>query len=308
MDNWPTLKPGDIIDVVAPASACKRSELNGAIRYLKKAGFKPRVPKNIFSGKSQLFAQTDKERLKQLVQALKAKDSKAVWCVRGGYGAIRLLPDLAKIKIPKTSKILVGYSDVTTLHSFLNANWRWSTLHGPLLDRFGRHANLPQETRELWGLLNGTRKQMEFTGLKPLNLAARKPRRLNGAVIGGNLTVLHSSLGTPWQVHPRGHMVFFEDLGERPHRLDRMLTQLTQAGFFKGAKAVLFGDILIKNSKDRRLIWQDVLPRFAASLKVPVLAGLPCGHGRIQRPLPLMTKAVLQTGGRGKLTVAAARK
>lgn len=306
--SWPTLKPGDVIDVVAPASACKKSELKNAVRFLRQLGYRPRVPKNIFSNRSKIFAQSDEQRLSQFSRALRAKDSKAIWCVRGGYGAVRLLPGLEKISLPRRAKIFLGYSDITTLHSWLNAKWKWPTVHGPLLDRFGRGTNRPKETREILGLLNGKVESIWFSGLKPMNSAASRRRRIRGGIVGGNLSVLLGSLGTPWQFLPRGHIVFFEDLGEKPHRLDRMLTQMQQAGFFKGAKAVIFGDVLFSDVKLKRLIDQDVLPRFAKSLKIPVMRGLPCGHGKTQRPLPFLTEAVLTTGRSGQLHVAAAAR
>lgn len=301
---WAALKKGDIVDIVAPASACKLSELNGAIRFLKSKGLKPRVHRDIFMRKPTLFAQTDEVRFAQLKQALLAKDSKAVWCVRGGYGALRLLPMMQKLAVPKTAKVFIGYSDITTLHAFLNSHWRWPTMHGPLLDRFGRGANLPRETKETFGMLFGTRQKIVFDGLKPLNAAARAKRKIKGKVVGGNIAVIQSGLGTPWQVSPNGHFVFLEDTGERPHRLDRMLTQMTQAGYFKRARAVIFGPLLVAETKDKRLIWDEVIPRFAKAMKIPVFTGLTSGHGRIQRPLPLMTTSVLETGAEGRLTVS----
>jgi muramoyltetrapeptide carboxypeptidase len=304
--SWSPLKRGDIVDIIAPASACSRSELQGGVRFLKKMGLVPRLSKKIFAPGAKIFAQSDAERLAQLVKALKAKDSKAIWCVRGGYGSLRLLPALAKVKRPALCKLLIGYSDITTLHVFLQAEWKWPTLHGPLLDRFGRGDNLPQETAETFGLLFGERENIVFKNLKPLNRAARKSGKIKGSVIGGNLATLQSSLGTPWQVLPSGHFVFLEDTGERPHRLDRMLAQLVQVGYFKNAKGVIFGPLLVAAARDRRLIWSDVLPRFAQSLKIPVLAGVLSGHGPVQRPLPLLTAAELRLGPKAcELTVKA---
>lgn len=301
--SWPVLNRGDIVDVIAPASACRRSELNGAIKWLKAQGFQPRVPINIFSRGHATFAQTDEVRFAHLKRALLAEDSKAIWCVRGGYGALRLMPQLARIKKPKFAKIIVGYSDITTLHSYFNGAWAWPTLHGPLLDRFGRKANRTKETREVLALLRGTLEDIRFAGLSPVNSLARKKRKIRGPLVGGNIAVLQSSLGTKYAYRPQGHIVFFEDIGERPHRLDRMLTQFLQAGYFERARAVVFGSLLVNDVKDRRLIYQDVLPRFASALKIPVLTGLPCGHGKVQRPLPLLTNAQLELGSNPKLTV-----
>lgn len=289
------LKPGDIVDVVAPAWKCKRSELSAAVRFLKGWGLEPRVPKDIF-GRSPMFAHSDEERFQQLKMALTAKDSAAVWCVRGGYGLIRLLPLLDKLKRPKHTKLVIGYSDITTLHLFLDQKWGWPSWHGPLLDRFGRGEHKPRQVREIRNLLFGLEDQVEFNGLKPLNVAARKSKILSGHVVGGNIVTLSSSLGTPWGPKSNNAIVFFEEIGERPYRIDRMLTQLQQAGYFSNAKAVIFGDMISPQGKDQKLLWRDVIARFAEQQKIPVLKGLPVGHGDIQRTLPFATESRLFLG------------
>lgn len=299
---------GEVVEVIAPASACARDELRGAIRFLKDLGLEPRVPRNIF-GRTKIFSQTDDERFRQLQKALTTRDSRLIWCVRGGYGSIRLMPDLAKLKRPSSPKLLIGYSDITTLHQFFQQEWGWPSIHGPLLDRFGRGANRPQETAELLGYLLGTREEQVFRGLKPLNRAALSKRKLKGVVRGGNLAVLQSGLGTPWtfavnktarSLDRDGVFLFLEDIGERPHRLDRMLTQLIQSGVVNSVKSILFGPLQVSDPKDHKLIWQDVIPRFASQVAVPVLKGMPCGHGDIQRPLPFGTEATLQLSANGR--------
>ncbi len=301
--KWEPLAAGDIVDVVAPAWACSRQELNGALRFLRSLGLKPRVPKNIFA-KVPMFAQTDENRFRQLSRALCAEDSKAVWCLRGGYGTLRLLPALARLRKPAKNKLFIGYSDITSLHTFLNAVWGWPTIHGPVLDRFGRGEHGVKETRELKRMIFGIAGHIEFVGLTPMNSAARKRRTVKGSVVGGNLATMQSSLGTPWDARPRSQIVFFEDQGERPHRLDRMLTQMKQAGYFDGVKAVVFGNFLFSSNKDKKLAFTDVLPRFAASVDFPVLKGVDVGHGKIQRPLPFLTSAELSLGPKsGSLVV-----
>ena len=117
--------------------------------------------------------------------------------------------------------------------------------------------------------------------------------------------MLQSGLGTPGGLDPRGALVFFEDIGERPHRVDRMLTQFRQAGWFKRARAVVFGDFNLTLAADRRQLWREVIPRFAAMVDIPVVAGVPCGHcvGK-QLTLPLNTKAKLQLGRVPSLNVS----
>lgn len=297
------VKSGDIVDVVAPASACTRAELVQGVHAIRRLGLVPRVPKNLF-GRSHLFANSDALRLKHLQRAIYAADSKLVWCVRGGYGAIRLMPEVVRWRRPTHSKIFLGYSDITTLHLDFNQRWGWPTLHGPLLDRFGRDGLTPRERKELLGLISGTLREVEFNGLKALNRQARQTRVVRGRVLGGNMTVMASGLGTASALKPGPHILFFEDTGERPHRVDRMLTQMTQAGWFKNCRAIVLGGFILKDPRDLRILRQDVFPRFAATLKIPFLAGLAVGHkDRGQRTLPLNTPARLYLGQSPRLVV-----
>lgn len=291
--KWPEITKGDLIDVIAPASSCQLQDLEHGVQFLETRGFRVRVPQDIFSSQSAILAQEDSIRFAHLKAALQAKDSKMIWCVRGGYGALRLIPQLAKLKRPKICKILLGYSDVTTLHNFLNGFWKWPTLHAPLLDRFGKGSQTKIEELEVFDLLLNTESQVMHKNLVPLNELAHKKQVVNAGIVGGNLTVLVSSLGTPWHVQPKGQIVFFEDLGERPHRLDRMFSQLIQSGFFKNAKAIIFGDMLVKEETDQKVMWEEVIPRFADHVRKPVFKGLEAGHGPIQRPIPLMASSRL---------------
>jgi muramoyltetrapeptide carboxypeptidase len=251
-------------------------------------------------GRSKLFAQSDEERLKQLKAALLAKDSDAIWCARGGYGSLRLLPELAKLKRPKKFKWLLGYSDITTLHLFLNSKWGWPTLHSPNLDRFGRGAALMQEVIELNSILFNQEVYLAHK-LTPLNAAAKKKTTLKGSIVGGNMACLQASFGTPWGMAPQKRILFFEDISERPHRMDRMFTQMGQAGLFNKAQAVVFGDMTGLSNMDERLLWNDVIARFAASQKIPVLRGVRAGHGKLQRTIPFLTDATLHLGTAAKL-------
>lgn len=301
--QFSALKPGDIVDVVAPASKCSVAELNAGLRHIKKLGLIPRVPAGIF-GKSVLFSNSDKKRLEQFKRAVYARDSKMIWCVRGGYGAIRLMPEILKWKKPATGKIFLGYSDVSTLHQHFNQKWKWPTLHGPLIDRFGRETTPAKEIRELTAILFGRKNEVVFQNLKPLNALARKAKTIKGPVWGGNVATLQSSLGTAAAFKGRGGILFFEDTGERPHRMDRMLTHMLQAGVFEGCKAIVLGDFMLAKPIDRRHLWQDVFARFAAEIKVPLLKGIPAGHNpKLQRPVPFHTPAVLKIGAHATLTI-----
>lgn len=286
------LKDGDVIDVVAPGFRCSQKELQDGVRFLMEWGFVPRVPHDLF-GPSKLFSNTDSKRLKHLQKAFYAKDSKAIWCLRGGYGSIRLLEDLKKMRKPSQAKWLLGYSDITSLHEFAMSRWGWVTFHSPLLDRLGRGEFSAQETKELKQFLLGKKTKVEFDGLKVL-YAPKSKAKLSGVIHGGNMTVLQSSLGTDFQMRRHSGFLFFEDVGERPHRVDRMITQMSLAGVFDKTKAILLGDFLVSDKTEQKNIFYDVWMRFAQEKKIPVIMNMPVGHGVRQRLLPLGTMSTLE--------------
>lgn len=297
------LQPGDVIDVVAPASRFPMADLNRAVKMLRRMGFYPRVPRNILRP-TALHANRDEVRLAHLKRALLSPDSAAVWCARGGYGSMRLLPAMKKWSRPKRAKILIGFSDITSLHTFVNQEWNWPSLHASVLVRLGRGEIEGREFKSLMGLLTGRSQVIDFLALRPLNSIARRNRSISGVVRGGNMAVLQAGLGTPFKLHPKDSILFFEDIGERPHRVDRMLTQMTQAGFFNQARAVVFGDFELDKAEDRRVLMSEVFKPFAQSVKIPVVMGMPVGHHpKRQMPLPLNTRAHLYLGARPRLQV-----
>ncbi|MBX2986421.1 MAG: LD-carboxypeptidase [Bdellovibrionaceae bacterium] len=299
---WRPLRAGDIVDVVAPGYATKPEAVDRARQFLLSWGLVPRIPPNLMAPHF-LHANDDDSRLILLKKALLAEDSAAVWCLRGGYGSNRLLPGLARMKAPRRAKLLVGISDITSLHLFLSQEWGWATLHGPLLERMSPGRLAPRDHREMRDLVFGRVKQVRFQNLKPMNEAARRLRRVKAPVIGGNLTVLQSTLGTPWQLRPRGHFLFVEDIGERGYRVDRIFEQFRQAGLFRGCRGLLLGDFTAADEPDGRNLVPLVFRRWAEDLEIPVFRGLPAGHGKVQRPVPFATSAVLSGGGQGVLTI-----
>lgn len=297
----PLLVPGDVVDVVAPGFRCTQAQLEGGIEFLKRQGLVPRVPPDLF-GEDVLCANTDAHRFAQLRKALYARDSRAIWCVRGGYGAIRFIERLQALKPPRKPKLLIGYSDATTLHQLLNLFWGWPSLHGPLLDRLGGTDIREDERQELAAVLFAGQPQTTFANLVPLNAAARRRQRIVSRLTGGNLTVLQSTLGTALQRRPAA-ILFLEDIGERGYRIDRIVEQLCQAGVLRNLKAIVLGTFLGGAESDGRNLGPAVLERFAQSLPIPVLSGIDAGHGPYQRPLFLRTRAELQCGPDSQLIV-----
>jgi muramoyltetrapeptide carboxypeptidase len=295
--TWLPLAAGDVVDVVAPGFRSTDAELSSGGNFLRGWGLKPRIPKR-FYGRDVLCANSDEVRFEHLKTALYAGDSRAIWCIRGGYGSNRLMPALMRLKRPRgRPKLVIGLSDITSLHVFLNQEWGWPTVHGPLLDRLGRKAALPKYERELKRFIFGHEPEVVFSGLKPMNLAARTGSAIHAEVSGGNLVVLQSSLATDHQWQSDGKILFFEEIGERGYRVDRILEQFTQASLFKRARAVVFGQFIGGREPDGTNHLWPVIERFAKESRLPVLKGLASGHDVIQRPLPLGTRSTLYLGG-----------
>jgi muramoyltetrapeptide carboxypeptidase len=301
MANSFVLRPGDIVDVVAPGFRCTDENVERGVEFLRSLGLKPRVPAELFAA-DLLCSNTDDRRFSDLRKALFARDSRAVWCVRAGYGAIRFIERLRKLRPPKERKLFIGYSDATTIHHVLNHVWRWPSIHGPLLDRLGGKPVREDELQELRAALFGEQSAIVFSGLVPLNAAARKKRQILGKVFGGNLTVLQTTLGTTLQ-RDHGEILFLEDIGERGYRVDRMLQHFEQAGALRKLKAIVLGAFIGGDESDGRNLTTPVLNRFASQVKIPVFSGMDAGHGDYQRLVCLNTRAELKCGAVGELAI-----
>ena len=211
---------------------------------------------------------------------------------------MRLIPLLEKLTPPKTAKLLIGFSDITSLHLYLNQKWNWPSLHGRTISQLSPDWKENAESKILIDLLFGRIPEVEFNNLKPLNQAAKKSITIKSSVIGGNLRLIQSSLGTSWEVNPKGRILFLEDVSERGYSVDRMLEQLYQANILnQGLDALIFGDFtegLEKNGDD---LVPLALKRFADRVDYPVLFGMPCGHAQgVNSPLPMNTPATLSLG------------
>lgn len=307
VQGWTALRKGDIVDVIAPGFCPTDDEVEAGVRFLESWGLRPRLPHDLF-GADVIASNSDEKRLKHVSHALLAKDSRAIWCLRGGYGAIRLVPGLLKLKKPVRSKVLLGLSDVTTLQLWLQVKWKWSSLQAPLLDRLGRMVEpslvkeekprpVEAQVEELKRIVFGESSTLVFEGLRE-HSGVRAKAPIRGTMGGGNLVTYASAIGTA--IHPSslGQILYFEDIGERGYRIDRLLEQLVQAKVVTAkTKAIVFGEFVGGREADGSCKINDVIDRFAKTWghanKVPVLTGIASGHGLNQRVVPLGTKATL---------------
>lgn len=283
------LQPGDIVDLIAPASKANKEHCNQAIKWLESQGLKPRFTKGFNSG-SEFFASSESKQWNDLKNAITAKDSKAIWCLRGGWGTMRFIPQLLKMKAPSKPKFFLGYSDITSLHLFLGKSWNWTTYHSHNLSHFGSSFKKSEQT-ELFNILMGKTSSQEFKKLKPLN--QNKKQLIKAKIIGGNLCMVAATQSSKLDFSAKSKIVFFEDTGERGYQIDRYFEQLYQNNFFKGAKAIILGDFTGGLEPSGRDMKQIAIKRLLDKVNIPVLKGLPCGHGKNNRLLPLNSHAQL---------------
>jgi muramoyltetrapeptide carboxypeptidase len=292
--NVPALQKGDLVDLVSPGSSSRLEDVELCRNLLESWGLRVRLPKETFATHA-FHSNEDEVRLKLLKKALLAKDSKAVWCLRGGYGANRLVPELWKIKKPAQTKMLIGYSDITTLHLWLSQAWKWPSFHGPLLESLISGRLSGPQIEECRQVVFGEKSVLDFK-LTPLNSLAKKIKSLKGSLTGGNLVVIESAIGT--KAHPQfqGKILFLEEVGERGYRIDRMLEHLRQAQVLKAVKAIVFGDFLSGDERDGQNYVRYAIERFAAENSIACFEGLETGHGERNRMIPLGDPASYQNG------------
>lgn len=241
--------------------------------------------------KNPLFANEESKRAYFLVEALNSDKVDIIWCLRGGYGSLPILKYLKAMPKPKKYKCLVGLSDITSLHLFLNEFWGWSSVHASNLDRW-IDGKIPEKIlRELCAILNGNKGTTVYKNLKPLNDLAKKLKSVKGVLTGGNLVTLTSHMGTPYEPSFKNQFLFLEEIGERAYRIDRCLTQLALSDALKGCRGILLGQFTSCLEPDGRRLWDWVVKEWAKGIGIPVYSGVPSGHEIEQWPLSFGTQS-----------------
>ena len=287
MRTLPYLKMGDTVEIIAPAARSTDERLADLKKLLISWQLQCIVDDQIF-GDDLLCANSDAKRFQLLKNAVERPETKAIICVRGGYGSARLMPELDNIITPRFPKLFVGMSDITALHLYFQQKWQWPTLHAAL----GRDLFSDESTEAVKRILLGEVNQITMPGIA-LNELARADAIINAEIVGGNLSIIQTSIGTSWQINTANKILFLEETNERGYRVDRQLEHLRQVGIFKNVKAIIFGDFIKGNEPDGTSLIKPVLERFAQSCGIPVVQIAGIGHDRTNFPLPLGTPAKL---------------
>jgi muramoyltetrapeptide carboxypeptidase len=300
----PSLLPGDTIAIIPTARAISVDELRDGIALAESWGLKVMLGAGIGRKHFQL-AGTDAERAADLQAAIEDPAVKAIWCARGGYGTIRLMDKLDLAPLKKDPKWLVGFSDITALHNALH-HLGVASLHAQMPFAIGNKTEACRESLRKalmtseWSIANGEWVSYPFTnGHSPFTRAGS----CEGVLLGGNLSMLYSLRGTPYDIDPTGKILFLEDLDELRYHMDRMIQNLKHGGWFRELAGLVVGGM--SDMRDRLpedpfgMEAEEMIAEAVAPYAYPVCYEFPAGHIADNRALIMGTKAKLSVTQEG---------
>lgn len=281
----PYLKVGDTVAIVAPSGILKNmnNEVEQSIALLKSWGLHTVVGKHMYN-KADHFAGTDDERCEDFQNALDDPTISAIWCARGGYGTVRILDKLDYTKFKKNPKWIIGYSDITALHNQIH-NEGYQSIHALMCVSF---------TKDLEDIKEAITTFKSTIFGNPVNYTLEgseynRAGKAEGQLVGGNLSVLHTMLGSKTSLEMSGKILFIEDVGEYKYHIDRMLQSLKRAGYFDNCNGLIVGDI----SKIRKntTLWGTSVEQLVldalADYDFPIAFNMPAGHEKDNRAMVL---------------------
>lgn len=267
------LKKGDTVAVTTASGPCDPVRLEKGVKVLENMGLNVQVMPSCYARHGTYLAGTDQLRLQDLHTVFADSAIKGIFMARGGYGAARLLPYLDYKMIAQNAKIFVGFSDVTALHIVLNQICSMVTFHGPMV------ASCLPDACEV--TMESLRSHVFCRGELRSPVTLPKPKQgeyslspLNASLTGGNLTVIASTIGTPWEIDTRGRILFLEEIGEEPYRVDRLLLQLKLAGKFKDCEGIALGSFYPETLETLKLAIDELV----LTEGKPVVWDLQSGH------------------------------
>jgi len=293
---------GDTVGIVAPSSPPPDPKaVDRAAEALERYGFVPKLAANV-RARHGFLAGGDRERAADVMQMFTDKMVKAIICLRGGYGAARVLELLDYRAIRRHAKIFSGFSDITSLHCAFAKKVNMISIHAPMLNGWLQAQDVPEFTRAsfLRTVMEAKPPGSIVADYDKKNISTVCCGVAEGRLVGGNLSVLCASIGTPFEPSFKGKILFIEDVNEQPYRLDRMLTQLLNAGLLRHAAGVAVGvnrdcedDHKEQVIEEYRQSPADVMAERLQTLGVPVVMGLPFGHVELNATIPLGAHARL---------------
>lgn len=268
------LTQGDLICIVCPSGYMPLANVKTCIQVLQKQGYKVQLGKTV-GNQDNYFAGTPEERLQDLQAALDNKDCKAILCGRGGYGLSQIIDKLSFTKFKKHPKFVIGFSDITLLHSHINSNQQIISIHSPMAAAFNDGGYKNKYVQSLLKLLKGE-PEIYNTKWHKYN----KQGKITAPLVGGNLSLIAHSIGTKSAYDFKKKILFLEDIGEYLYNIDRMLIQLKRAGIFSKISGLIIGGFT--DCKDTTLPFgkdiHSIINNHISDLKIPVCFNFPIGH------------------------------
>jgi len=279
MNSPKFLHPGDSIGIVSPGAQIDEKLLSYAVAIIEEFGFKVALGKNVLN-KYGYFAGTDDERLSDIQSMMDDTGIKAILFSRGGYGSIRLLEKLDYSGLKKQPKWIIGFSDITVFHVFLNTYLQIASIHGPMPVNYKSFSK--EYTEAYFDFLQGMWKNIQLK-----NHALNRLGEAKGKLVGGNLSVLYSLRGTRYDLDYRDKILFIEDVGENLYHIDRMLMNLKLGRVFKQIKGLIIGAFTDMKDTDHSFASSayEVISKAVAEYHFPVLYDFPAGHINNNQPI-----------------------
>ena len=278
----PPLKPGDTVVFVSPAGTIKSQYVTDAVKVLKQQGWNVKIAPHAL-GKWRTFSGTPDERYTDLSQALLDPNVKAIFCSRGGYGAVHLLEKLNKLQLRNNPKWIIGYSDISALHALMNHHGI-ASIHAPMAKHIATFSGKDTDSVSLFNILKGNMPVYKIAP-NPLNRFGTA----KGNLIGGNLAVLADLISTPFDIFRPGAIVFIEDISEPIYKTERILYQLKLSGVLASLGGLIVGAFTEYSKDVDGRSMENMIAEMVKGYKYPVAFGVPVGH--VDHNLPLVEGA-----------------
>lgn len=290
------LQPGDKIAIVAPSRKVTPEEIENALQELHNNGFEVVLGKNLF-GESNQFSGTDNERAADLQHAIDDHSIKAIMCARGGYGMVRIIDDVDLAPLVDNPKWLIGFSDVTALHSHAHTNIGLETIHANMLINFQKDNFNAPSFDTLMKALKGKALEYEWQTPEALN-KLNKRGSITAEIVGGNLSLLYANTATASDLDCVGKILFIEDIEEYLYHIDRMMVSLKRTGKLENIAALVVGGMT--NMNDNKIPYgknaEEIIREHTQEFDYPVVFGFPAGHTQENVALILGREVELEVG------------
>ncbi len=284
MKNPPFLSQGDTLGLIAPASLVNKEQIERALSNVKQLGLKAKYSADLLR-KDGYFAGSDQRRAEEINEMIRDEEVKAIWCIRGGYGSMRLLAHIDYKTLEQNPKIILGYSDITALHAAINKKCNLITYHSPTASEYLSDYNKWHLQKAIMPEAINTKEPNRPKLCENFTIREGKAK---GKLLGGNLSIITALCGTPYEIPFENNIIFIEEVAEEPYRVDRMISQLQLTGKLDKAAGIVFGCFNnCTTNQENTLNIKELLCRRIREHKIPAFYGINAGHLKAHRTLSM---------------------